>query len=154
MTEHKRKMREIMLFPNYFKAIGWAVFALAVAGVILMIAFAAEIKASFAADFIVANKWNIFAAMSIGGLFMVGWARDKVEDEMTIKIRYMAMSMGLYFGVAMAFLAYFKAMFSDYDVDSGHGMWKIAMAGLSLYLVMYKVLKRRYFKAEKEESEE
>ena len=76
------------------------------------------------------------------GLTMIGFSKDKIEDEMTMTIRMKAIIMSFVYGLGFAIVSPLLAYFTDVSThDEGFGIF-IQM--LIMYLIWYYILK--YFR--------
>jgi hypothetical protein len=127
----------IRLLPVYFKKIGLVL-------VLLTIAIPVAFKLS-SAEVLLSNKdllKIITKSLFMIGLTIIGFSKDKIEDEMTMIIRMKAIIMSFIYGLVFAIISPLLAFFTDvstYDEAS-----TIFIQMLMMYLIWYSVLK--YFR--------
>jgi hypothetical protein len=132
---------EIGLLPNYFKKIGIVIIILAFASMIVIKAMNIE------TDQARKEIFKIFAMnFVILGLLFVAWAKDKIEDEMTVYVRLKSMA----FTFSWAVLYVIIKPLIDLILQGSIGdlsSQQLVMTMLSVYLVMYFFKKKdRFFK--------
>jgi hypothetical protein len=127
----------IRLLPVYFKKVGLAL-------VLLTAVFPILFKLS-SAEVLLSNKELlkiIVRSLFMIGLTLIGFSKDKIEDEMTMIIRMKAIIMsfiyGLIFAITSPLLAYFTDVFTQDEASV------IFIQMLIMYLIWYSVLK--YFR--------
>jgi hypothetical protein len=76
------------------------------------------------------------------GLTMIGFSKDKIEDEMTMTIRMKAIIMSFIFGLVFAIISPLLAFFTDTSTHDEASSIFIQM--LIMYLIWYYILK--YFR--------
>src|SRR6476646_4096201 len=87
-TKDKRKQRsDVGLLPNQFKKVGIAVMLLAVVPAVIIKVIHLPLTPSNK-EVVRLLTMNAF----ILGLLFIAWAKDRVEDELTVQIRLKAMS--------------------------------------------------------------
>lgn len=86
------------LLPNYFKKIGIAIVILAIIIPIIIRLSLPELHSHKALIKLLAMNIIIL------GLFFIAWSRDKIEDEMTLHIRFMSMVRAFVFGIILVIL--------------------------------------------------
>ena len=121
----------------YFKKVGLAL-------VLLTIAIPIVFKLT-SIEALLSNKELlkiIVRSLFIIGLTLIGFSKDKIEDEMTMIIRMKAIIMsfiyGLIFAITSPLLAYFTDVFTQDEASV------IFIQMLIMYLIWYSVLK--YFR--------
>ncbi len=87
--------RNIVLFPNYCKWIGTALIVLSA------IIFILQTQTNFLAFDV---EYSIPLTLLIGGLALVNFSKEKVEDERIRKIRYRTLAYSFYTMVAWVFI--------------------------------------------------
>jgi uncharacterized membrane protein YvlD (DUF360 family) len=124
------------LLPNYFRKAGIAVIVLAF--VPLVIARAANITLSPSSN-------EVFRLLSMNafilGLLFIAWARDKVEDELTIAIRQHSMLVAFIWGVLNVIIKPFIDMLVKDPVTDLKAQ-ELISSMLLIYLVLYFVQKK------------
>jgi hypothetical protein len=127
----------IRLLPVYFKKVGLAL-------VLLTAVFPILFKLS-SEEVLLSNKELlkiIVRSLFMIGLTLIGFSKDKIEDEMTMIIRMKAIIMsfiyGLIFAITSPLLAYFTDVFTQDEASV------IFIQMLIMYLIWYSVLK--YFR--------
>ena len=127
----------IRLLPVYFKKVGLAL-------VLLTAVFPILFKLS-SAEVLLSNKELlkiIVRSLFMIGLTLIGFSKDKIEDEMTMIIRMKAIIMsfiyGLIFAITSPLLAYFTDVFTQDEASV------IFIQMLIMYLIWYSALK--YFR--------
>jgi uncharacterized membrane protein YvlD (DUF360 family) len=123
------------LLPNYFRKAGIAVIVLAF--VPLVIARAANITLSPSGN-------EVFRLLSMNafilGLLFIAWARDKVEDELTIAIQH-SMLVAFIWGVLNVIVKPFIDMLVKDPVTDLKAQ-ELISSMLLIYLVLYFVQKK------------
>ena len=125
------------LLPAYFKVIGIAVITLALIALFVL-------KPLFG-DSIHENKELlkvIFLDFIILGLIFIAWTRDKVEDEMTVHLRFRAMGMAFIYAVVYVFVhPIITLLWLDGNLDL-NGQ-QIIIATLIMFSFFYYTQKKR-----------
>jgi hypothetical protein len=121
------------LLPTYFKVVGILVIALTLP------------SAAFIRPYIEPHHYQLAKAvtfnMIILGLFLIAWSRDKIEDEMSIHLRFQAMGGAFLFGVMICIINPLVAFLSsspDFDIQGQQPI----MAMLIVFIIVYTVKKR------------
>jgi hypothetical protein len=127
----------IRLLPVYFKKIGLVL-------VLLTAAFPILFKIS-SAEVLLSNKELlkiIVRSLFMIGLTLIGFSKDKIEDELTMIIRMKAIIMSFIYGLVFAITSPLLAYFTDVSTHDEASVIFIQM--LIMYLIWYSVLK--YFR--------
>ncbi|MDR2040408.1 MAG: hypothetical protein LBQ60_21030 [Bacteroidales bacterium] len=134
----KRKNDVIILFPAYFKKIGIAIIAF----VFIMIGALKISGIVSALDLSKELIRTVIYAMLIIGLFFMAWSREKKEDEMSLFIRFQAITVSFVFVIAYVLIEPVgNYIFSMERVSYGHN---VILLMLIFYLLMYYLIKKRY----------
>jgi hypothetical protein len=124
------------LLPNYFRKAGIVVIVLAF--VPLVIARVANITLSPSSN-------EVFRLLSMNafivGLLFIAWARDKVEDELTVAIRQNSMLVAFIWGVLNVIIKPFIDMLVKDPVKDLKAQ-ELISSMLLIYLVLYFVQKK------------
>lgn len=121
------------LFPSYFKFIGLAIIALSFAGALL------------AKPYITVDQKPLAKTITINviiiGLFFIAWTRNKVEDEMSVHLRFQAMALAFLFGIMFClFHPVVSSFLNDTDLDiSGQ---QLVMTMLLFFIFTYTIKRR------------
>ncbi len=100
-----RKNKELNLLPNYFKKIGTVLLSLSILGVIVLKLFV-ELQPD-AIDLIKES----FLTTAIVSMLIISLSSNKIEDEMTMKIRVTAYTFAFITGTITTVIAPFVGMF-------------------------------------------
>lgn len=133
--ESKTIKNEFGLLPRYFMKIGVVVMILAFIPIVIVKAINVEMVQ------VDRELFRIFALnVFILGLLFVAWAKDKVEDEMTLTIRLKAMAWT--FGWAVLYVIIkpiIDVLFKD-PIQDLNGQ-QVVLSMLFVYLIMYYLQK-------------
>ncbi len=133
--ESKRRKKEPVLLPVYFKKVGLVVMILAFVPAIIVKSMNVEM---------VQTQKELFRVFTLNafilGLLFIAWSKDKVEDEMTVSIRLKAMSWTFTWAVLYVIISPFiDLLFKDpIGVLTGQ---QVVMSMLFVYLIMYYLQK-------------
>jgi hypothetical protein len=134
--EKRKKRNEAGLLPNIFKKIGVAVMLLAFLPAVIVKAVNIQLTPT--------NK-EVFRLLTINafilGLLFVAWAKDKVEDELTVAIRLKAMGWSFIWAVLFVIIKPFVDMFFNGSITDLKSQ-ELVLSMLFIYLLMYYVQKR------------
>lgn len=128
----------IRLLPVYFKKVG---LALALLTIIIPVVY----KLTSAEGLLLSNKELlkiIVRSLFMIGLTLIGFSKDKIEDEMTMIIRMKAIIMSFIYGLVFAITSPLLAYFTDVSTHDEASTIFIQM--LIMYLIWYNILK--YFR--------
>jgi hypothetical protein len=136
-TKDKRKQRtEVGLLPNMYKKVGIAVMLLAFVPAVIIKVINLQLIPS--------NKevLRLFTMNAfILGLLFIAWAKDRVEDELTVQIRLKAMSWAFLWAVLFVVIKPFVDMlFRDPVADQKSQ--ELVLSMLLVYLMMYYFQKK------------
>src|SRR5829696_6109115 len=134
-TEKRKKRNEAGLLPNIFKKVGIAV---------MLLAFVPAVVVKAANIQITPMDKEVFRLLAMNafilGLLFVAWAKDKVEDELTVAIRLKAMGWSFIWAVLFVIMKPFVDMlFNDPIADLKSQ--ELVLSMLFVYLLMYYVQK-------------
>jgi hypothetical protein len=133
--ESKRRKKEPVLLPVYFKIIGLVVMILAFVPAIILKSMNVELMQS---------QKELFRVLTLNafilGLLFVAWSRDKVEDEMTGAIRLKSMSWTFTWAVLYVIIAPFIDLLFKDPIGELTGQ-QVVMSMLFVYLIMYYLQK-------------
>lgn len=133
--ESKTIKNEFGLLPRYFMKIGVVVMILVFIPIVIVKAINVEMVQ------VDRELFRIFALnVFILGLLFVAWAKDKVEDEMTLTIRLKAMAWT--FGWAVLYVIIkpiIDVLFKD-PIQDLNGQ-QVVLSMLFVYLIMYYLQK-------------
>lgn len=120
------------LLPTYFKIIGIIVIALSFA-VMYMLKYVLTPDQKPLAKIISIN-------IGIIGLFLIAWSRDKIEDEMSVHLRFNAMALSFIFGVMFCIMhPIVNLVLGDTDYNlPGH---QLVMTMLLFFIITYTIKK-------------
>ena len=136
-------IRKVKLFPNYFKKIGLIIIVLDIIAYIILLLNLSQLggKLYFGIE--------IWAHVLILALFFIVFAKEKVEDERIMQIRYKVMTYSMYIGVVLTLLMTLINQtpsfsnienFSNYEHYEARNLVTII---LLLYIVYFNIEKRR-----------
>jgi hypothetical protein len=134
--EKKLRKDKIWLFPNYFKRIGIAT--------ILLAFIPLTIFKLMNLEFYQMQK-EILKILTMSsfllGFVFIAWSKDKIEDEMSLYMRFRAISFAFGFVIIYVILnPIFNLIFQDTVKDiSGQN---VVLLMLWMYLIWYYLLKR------------
>jgi hypothetical protein len=136
-TMEKRKSKnEAGLLPNYFKRVGIVIMLLALVPLVIVKAMNVELTP--------ANQ-ELFKLLSMNafilGLLFVAWAKDKVEDEMTIAIRLKAIGWSFIWAVLFVIIKPFVDMLFKDPVSDSKSQ-ELVLSMLFVYLLTYYLQKK------------
>ena len=136
-TKDKRKQRtEVGLLPNMYKKVGIAVMLLAFVPAVIIKVINLQLIPS--------NKevLRLFTMNAfILGLLFIAWAKDRVEDELTVQIRLKAMSWAFLWAVLFVVIKPIVDMlFRDPIADQKSQ--ELVLSMLLVYLLMYYFQKK------------
>ena len=134
--EKRKKRNEAGLLPNIFKKVGIAV---------MLLAFVPAVVVKAANIQITPMDKEVFRLLAMNafilGLLFVAWAKDKVEDELTVAIRLKAMGWSFIWAVLFVIMKPFVDMlFNDPIADLKSQ--ELVLSMLFVYLLMYYVQKK------------
>ena len=127
----------IRLLPVFFKKVGLVL-------ALLTIAIPIVLKLT-SIEALLSNKELlkiIVRCLFIIGLTLIGFSKDKIEDEMTMIIRMKAIIMSFIYGLVFAITSPLLAYFTDVSTHDEASSIFIQM--LIMYLIWYNILK--YFR--------
>lgn len=133
--ESKRRKNELRLLPVYFKKVGLLIIILAFVPVILVKVMSVEM---------VQTQQDLFRVFTLNatilGLLLVSWAKDRVEDEMTVFIRLKAMALTFTWAVLYVIVSPFVDLLFKDPIGVLTGQ-QVVRSMLLVYLIMYYLLK-------------
>jgi hypothetical protein len=133
--ESKRRKKELTLLPVYFKKVGIVVIILAFVPAILVKSMNVEL---------IQTQKDLFRVFTLNaiilGLLLVTWAKDKVEDEMTVFIRLKAMAWTFTWAVLYVIISPFVDLLFKDPIGVLTGQ-QVVMSMLLAYLIMYYLQK-------------
>jgi len=121
------------LFPSYFKFIGLAV-------IVLSFVAALFIRPHVTADQKPLAK-TITINVIIVGLFLIAWTRSKVEDEMSVHLRFQSMALSFLFGIMFCLFHPVAGYFID-DTDLDISGQQLVMTMLLFFIFTYTIKRR------------
>lgn len=136
-TAKKQKRRnEAGLLPHFFKKVGIAVMLLAFVPAVVVKAVGLQLTPL--------NK-DVFRLLTMNafilGLLFVAWAKDKVEDELTVAIRFKAMGWSFLWAVLFVIIRPFvDLLFTGAMADLKSQ--ELVFSMLLVYLLLYYVQKK------------
>ena len=133
--ESKRRKKELVLLPAYFKKIGLAI-------ILLSFVPAVVIKSM---DFkLVQIQRELFRVFTLNafllGLLFIAWSKDKVEDEMTFNIRLKSMAFTFAWTVLYVVFKPIVDLLFKSTIGSVTGQ-EVVMNMLFVYLILYYLQK-------------
>ncbi len=130
-----KNQKDLRLLPNYFKKIAWGLLTLSVIIIVLSIS-----------KVLLINKElinNIFESGILLSLLLMALTNDKIEDELTMKIRVGAFAGSFISGVAF-FIAYpFVNLIFDGSFMSDVGAFQLLLTMLFFYFGFFSLAKRK-----------
>ncbi len=137
-TAKRKRGNIINLFPNYFKKIGIAMMLLGLipAGIVSQVDVA----------FIKAIPKDVVKLFTIDlfllGLLFVAWAKDKIEDEMTMLMRLKAIEWTFMYAVIYIIIAPILDRIMNTSSISDINSKGLIVMMLTIYLVQFYIQKR------------
>ena len=119
------------LLPNYFKIIGIVIIILAFVPMIVIVTMKIGITQAQKETFKILTM-NFL----ILGLLFVAWARDKIEDEMTVYVRLKSMAFTFSWAVLYVILKSLINLIFKFSMGDLSGQ-ELVMTMLSVYLILY-----------------
>ncbi len=135
MRENQKK-NKTGLFPHIFKKIGIAVMILALIPAIILKAMSFEV-AQTQKELFRHVTMNVF----ILGLLFVAWAKDKIEDEMTIALRLKSMGFAFIWAVLFVVLKPLTDIIFKNPIGQENAQG-LVLSMLFVYLMLYYVQKK------------
>jgi len=127
----KKTKNETGLLPNYFKTIGIVIMLLAFVPIVVVIVMKFEITQTQKETFKILTM-DFF----ILGLLFVAWAKDKLEDEMTVYVRLK--SMAFTFSWAVLYVIIKSLIDLIFKISIGDlSSQQLIITMLFVYLIMY-----------------
>ena len=124
------------LLPNKFKKLGWVI-------VLLAILFALVAGAGFIpleASVKVSMRHGLLNVLILG-MLLIAWAKDSVEDELTLLIRFRVLGSAFIWAVLLVIIKPFIDMLFQ-DSISEMGGQQLVLSMLFYYLMVYNIQKR------------
>jgi hypothetical protein len=137
-TTKRKKENIINLFPNYFKKIGIALMLLGFipAGIISQVDLA--LVKVIPKDVVKLITIDLFLL----GLLFVAWAKDKVEDEMTMLMRLKAIEWTFMYAIIYVIIEPIFYKLLDTDAIENINTKGLVVMMLMVYLIQYYIQKR------------
>jgi len=120
------------LLPTYFKIIGIIVIALSFAAMFILKPIVGPDQKSLAKA--------ITIDIAILGLFLIAWSRDKIEDEMSVHLRFNAMALSFIFGVMFCIMHPIVNLILG-DTDFNLPGYQLVMTMLLFFIFTYTIKK-------------
>ncbi len=127
--------KEINLLPNYFKKIAWGLLS-----VMLLIFVLSVLKVI---DFDKDLLKQIIESGVLLSLLLLSITKDKIEDELTMKIRVGAFAGSFIFGVAFFIANHFVNLIFDGNFMADTGVFQLLLTMFFFYFGIFYVAKRR-----------
>jgi hypothetical protein len=136
-TSKKPKSKdEAGLLPHYFKKVGITV---------MLLAFVAAVVVKTLNIQVTAGNKEVFRLLIMNGfilgLLFVAWAKDKIEDEMTVAIRLKAMGWSFIWAVLFVIIKPFVHILFK-DPVSDLKSQELVLSMLLVYMLMYYAQKK------------
>lgn len=142
MRKKKNNDERGLLLPRYFKIVGAAL--VAPAAIVMIMKVANPQFKDFVTGQLASGQINamLYAAI-IAGVFMIGWARDKDEDERSLQLRFQSIMDGVLFGIGMMIFKYVAVLVSTSVVWYNGGVvgFEIILQVMLFYIVRYRFSK-------------
>jgi hypothetical protein len=124
------------LLPNKFKKLGWVI-------VLLAILFALVVGAGFItleASVKVSMRHGLLNVLILG-MLLIAWAKDEIEDELTLLIRFRVLGSAFIWAVLLVIIKPFiDELFQDAMAEMGSQQLVLSM--FFYYLMVYNIQKR------------
>jgi len=121
------------LFPTYFKIVGLIVIVLGFVAMFVLKPIVTPEQKPLAK--------TITINIVILGLFFIAWSRDKIEDEMSVHLRFHAMALSFIFGVMFSFADPIINLITGSDDFDLPGQ-QLVMTMLLFFIFTYAIKKR------------
>ena len=135
--ENKRKNKDLVLFPGYFKIIGIALVLLAFVVPIMIKLLHIEIGFDQKEFF----QEIIFSAMNLG-LFFFALSKNKIEDERTLGLRLKAMAFAFLWGVLYVVVWPLVNHLFKFSLKALSGQ-QVMFSMLIVYLIIFFLQKKK-----------
>ena len=137
-TQKRKKENMINLFPNYFKKIGIAMMLL---GLIL-----AGIISQLDISFVKIVSKDVLKVVTVDfflmGILFFAWAKDEIEDEMTMTMRLKAIEWTFMYAVIYVIIAPILDKLLATDTIENINSKSLVVMMLTVYLIQYYIQKR------------
>lgn len=124
------------LLPNKFKKLGWVIVLLAILFALVVGAGVIPLEASIKVSM---RHWLL--NVLILGMLLIAWAKDTVEDELTILIRFRVLGSAFIWAVLLVIIKPFIDILLQ-DSMSEMGAQHLVLSMLFYYLMVYNIQKR------------
>jgi hypothetical protein len=124
------------LLPNKFKKLGWVIVLLAILFALVVGAGVIPLEASIK---VLMRHWLL--NVLILGMLLIAWAKDTVEDELTILIRFRVLGSAFIWAVLLVIIKPFIDILLQ-DSISEMGAQQLVLSMLFYYLMVYNIQKR------------
>ena len=124
------------LLPNKFKKLGWVIVLLAILFALVVGAGVIPLEASIK---VLMRHWLL--NVLILGMLLIAWAKDTVEDELTILIRFRVLGSAFIWAVLLVIIKPFIDILLQ-DSMSEMGAQHLVLSMLFYYLMVYNIQKR------------
>ena len=124
------------LLPNKFKKWGWVIVLLAILFALVVGAGVIALEAS-----IKVSMRHCLLNVLILGMLLIAWAKDTVEDELTILIRFRVLGSAFIWAVLLVIIKPFIDILLQ-DSISEMGAQQLVLSMLFYYLMVYNIQKR------------
>jgi hypothetical protein len=124
------------LLPNKFKKLGWVIVLLAILFALVVGAGVIPLEASIKVSM---RHWLL--NVLILGMLLIAWAKDTVEDELTILIRFRVLGSAFIWAVLLVIIKPFIDILLQ-DSISEMGAQQLVLSMLFYYLMVYNIQKR------------
>lgn len=124
------------LLPNKFKKLGWVVVLLAILFALCTGAGIVPLEAS-----VKESMRHVLLNVLILGMLLIAWAKDSVEDELTLLIRFRVLGSAFIWAVLLVIIKPFIDMLFQ-DSISEMGGQQLVLSMLFYYLMVYNIQKR------------
>jgi hypothetical protein len=124
------------LLPNKFKKLGWVIVLLAILFALVVGAGVIPLEAS-----IKVSMRHCLLNVLILGMLLIAWAKDTVEDELTILIRFRVLGSAFIWAVLLVIIKPFIDILLQ-DSISEMGAQQLVLSMLFYYLMVYNIQKR------------
>jgi hypothetical protein len=124
------------LLPNKFKKLGWVVVLLAILCALCTGAGIVPLEAS-----VKESMRHVLLNVLILGMLLIAWAKDAIEDELTLLIRFRVLGSAFIWAVLLVIIKpLIEILLQDAMVEMGSQQLVLSM--LFYYLMVYNIQKR------------
>ncbi len=125
----------LRLLPVYFKKVGLVILTLSVLFFFLRVSDVITIDKKIA---LTISKTGILVS-----LLMLAQTKNKIEDELTMRIRILAFSSSFIFGVGIVIVEPFVNLFFQHGFLSGRGVTELLIAMFLFYFMTFHLMLKK-----------